>query len=221
MRVRVPLNQILFKYTSGNEYIVLSTQKEYQGYYYELNNKFFSGKEFTDKSLEIIKITSSKVNKQQQNPSTEVYSKISGISSTDNEVSSQPVGGNVPEVDFNSINFYCKKVNSNSIKQIDENTYLKLTKDPIYQTSFVGIFNNRSKSLDEANTEIPGLRDWYLSDQLSFLSLSKEELNPAVSSQQLFAVKPLSQPPTPIGNITDTPKPQDVVPVGPIIIINS
>ena len=42
----IPSNQIIHKYTMGNEYVNLSTGKLYQGYYYEFNGKKFTGKEF-------------------------------------------------------------------------------------------------------------------------------------------------------------------------------
>ena len=58
--MRVPANIITEnKYTIGKEYIDKKTHKLYQGYYYELNNKFFAGKEFNNNAPEIIKIKSS------------------------------------------------------------------------------------------------------------------------------------------------------------------
>ena len=45
--MRIPANIISKdKYTIGNEYLYLDTYKEYQGFYYELSNKFFAGVDF-------------------------------------------------------------------------------------------------------------------------------------------------------------------------------
>ena len=220
MPIRIPKNQIVFNYTSGGEYLLLNTQKEYQGHYYGINNKFFAGKEFNTNAPEIVKLTSNKVIPVNQPPSVGIYSKLSGITQNNPSIESLPVGGDVPEADFSSLIFYCKKINDNQIKQISKDTYLTLKKNPIYQTSFIGNFQGKDQSLEDANTEIPGLKDWYLSDQLSFLSLPKENISTNIKlTQQLFSNNPLSSPPPPTGSVTDTPKPQDIVPVGPIYIV--
>jgi hypothetical protein len=211
MSIRIPKNQILFNYTSGKEYLVLSTQKEYQGHYYEINGKFYAGKEFNTSALELIKIDSDKVNSLLLDPKTSTYEKLSKIKLKNNKVTSMPVGGNSKEGDLEEVNFYCKKINTNIIKKIDEETYNLLQNDPLYQTTFTG----KNKSLDEAEQEIPGILDWVVS---YFRGTSYDETNPYISSfaKQLPPQKLFSKP-TPItGSITDTPKPQDIVPVGPI-----
>jgi hypothetical protein len=44
MGTKIPANLITTGYTSGKEFVYVSNYKPYQGYYYEINNKFFVGK---------------------------------------------------------------------------------------------------------------------------------------------------------------------------------
>ena len=169
MAIRIPLNQIVTsKYTVGKEYLVLSTYKEYQGFYYEFNNNFFAGREFDVNSPELIKIDSDKVNPLLLNPKTSTYGKISKTNIITNKIISQPTGGNPKESNLDEINFYCKKINTNVIKRIDEDTYLELQNNSLYQTTFVGKYDSRNQSLATAETQIPGISDWVVSDTRGF-----------------------------------------------------
>ena len=76
VNVRIPQNQIISKYTAGNEYMLTKTQNEYKGYYYELNNKTFAGKTFDPNNPEIVKIKSDKFNKLLSKASTYAYGAI-------------------------------------------------------------------------------------------------------------------------------------------------
>ena len=63
MALRILKNLIVTsKYTSGGEYMFKSTQKEYKGYYYELNGKIYAGKEFKTASYELLKIDIKNIN---------------------------------------------------------------------------------------------------------------------------------------------------------------
>lgn len=169
MALRIPTNQIVTsKYTVGKEYLVLSTYKEYQGYFYEINNKFFAGKEFSTSALELIKMNSDKVNSLLLNPKTSTYGKLSKIKLSNNKIISLPVGGNSKEGDLEEINFYCKKITTNVIKRIDEETYNLLQNDPLYQTTFVGKYNSQTKLLSQAEEQMPGISDWVVSDTRGF-----------------------------------------------------
>jgi hypothetical protein len=78
MAIRIPTNQIITsRYTVGKEYLILSTYQEYQGYYYEINNKAFAGEKFNPNALELIKIDSDQLNILKLNPKTIEYSNIS------------------------------------------------------------------------------------------------------------------------------------------------
>jgi hypothetical protein len=115
MAIRIPSNQaVKSKYTQGGEYILLSTHREYQGYYYELNNKLFVGKEFNINAPEIIKLTSDKINKLLLNPATETYGKISNVDlSKSKEIKSIPIASTNSEIQY-----FAKKLNSSPVKII-------------------------------------------------------------------------------------------------------
>ena len=53
--------------------------------------------------------------------------------------------------------FYTKKYNDNLIKKIDESTYLNLQSNPLYITTYTGDYNGKFQTLDEANSQLPGL----------------------------------------------------------------
>ena len=80
MTIRIPQNIIIeSKYTIGNEFILLSSYQVYQGYYYEINGKYFVGKEFTPDAPELQKIISPKSNSLLKIASSFIFGKISGI----------------------------------------------------------------------------------------------------------------------------------------------
>jgi DNA-binding beta-propeller fold protein YncE len=169
MALRIPTNQIITsKYTVGKEYLVLSTYKEYQGYFYEMNNRYFAGKEFNLNAPELIKMNSDSINPLLLNPETSTYGKLSKIKLKNNKITSQPVGGNSKEGDLEEVNFYCKKINTHIIKKIDEETYVSLQNDPLYQIAFVGKYNSQTVELPAAEEQLPGISDWVVSDARGF-----------------------------------------------------
>jgi hypothetical protein len=221
MRIRVPKNQILkSKYTSGGEYIVESTHKPYQGYYYELNGKTFAGKEFNEQAPVIIKLTSNNINPALLNPQTNLYTSLSKINLQIPSITS------VPNNLSKELNFYCKKINNNVIKIINEESYLSVKSHPLYQSTYIGTYKGQYQSPEQADLQLPGVKVFKESELAAssdssdnFIILPNEKIPP--SNYNIIQPQKLPPPPTPIGNITDTPKPQDIVPVGPIIIINS
>ena len=130
--MRIPQNQIKYQYTIGKELMYKDTYKEYQGYYYEMNNSLFAGKEFNVNAPVLIKMNSDNVNILLANPNTSTYGKISQITIKNPTVSPLPSGGNEPEAFSDSIYFYSKKVNSDIIKKIDEDTFKSLQNNAIY-----------------------------------------------------------------------------------------
>lgn len=177
--LRIPPNQIVSKYSSGNEYMFVTTQKEYKGYYYEINGKLFAGKVFNPNNPEIVKINSNKFNKLLGNASTYVYGVISGVKIPNVPFNSTPTTtlNTTDVIDASSSNmndtvafindknnitlkFYCKKVNQQPIiiKEIDENTYKSLQKDPLYQTTFVGTYQNKTQTADDAEKQVQGIK---------------------------------------------------------------
>jgi hypothetical protein len=154
MGLKIPQSQIIKgKYTIGKEYVVLSTHKEYQGYYYELNGKTFAGKEFNTNAPEIIKMTSSKFNSLFSNPSTALYAKVSGAKL--NNQKAVPYNFN-----YNSNKRYFAYHTINKlIKEVNKDNFLSLISNPIYvvvSLSYIGGFIDAE--LDQAEKQIPGIR---------------------------------------------------------------
>ena len=55
--MRIPSNIIeTGKYTVGKEFISTSDNKEYQGYYYQIGDRYFAGKVFDNRAPELKKI---------------------------------------------------------------------------------------------------------------------------------------------------------------------
>jgi len=154
MGVRIPQNQIILgKYTSGKEYVMLSSHTPYQGYYYEISNKFFAGKEFNTKAPEIIRITSSKFNPLLENPNTAAYAKISKV-----RLDNQSPSSIIYQYDSNARYFSYQIINK-IIKEINKETFDKFKSNPLYLTamlSYTSGFN--SKELDETEKQIPGIK---------------------------------------------------------------
>jgi len=159
MGIRIPKNQTVeSKYTSGGEFMFISTQNEYKGYYYELNNKIYAGEKFDPNNPEIVKIKSDKYNTLLGSAATYIYGVVSGVKIPSNKPTSIPLPSNPDIIDKNTLQFYCKKTNSDIIKVIDEETYVSLQKDPIYQTTFTGTYNNKTQTPDDADKQLPGVK---------------------------------------------------------------
>jgi hypothetical protein len=221
MGLRVPQNQIVTsKYTTGGEYLVESTYKNYQGYYYEYNDVTYAGKEFNIKSPILIKKGSDDVNKLLLNPKTAQYAAISGIKINDNKINSLPKLNTTINSDKGGelfLAFYYKKKNENPIiiRAISEESYLALQNEPIYQTTYVGTYQGKTKSIDEADREMPGLKIFLLEINRTPNFISSNTSLIPTSSKSITQPQPQPQL---TGSVTDTPKPQDIIPVGPIFI---
>jgi hypothetical protein len=89
--MRVPSNIIIEnKYTLGKELIYAKTYEEYQGYYYEINDKLFAGREFDPKALQLIRINSADVNPLRFNPKTATYGNLTKTTLPNNRIISIP-----------------------------------------------------------------------------------------------------------------------------------
>ncbi len=159
MALRIPQNQtVTSKYTTGKEYLLLNTHKEYQGYYYELNNKFFAGKEFNINAPEIVKITSDKVNKLLLNPSTETYGNISNIKLNNQKPFSYYFNKDTTD---NTFRYFTKKVNENIIKEINKDNYDQIITNPLYVSVALYYQSNFDENeLNEAEKKIPGIKEY-------------------------------------------------------------
>ena len=155
----IPKNNIVpSKYTSGGEFVDAATNAPYQGYYYDYQNGTYAGKEFNPTASQIIKINSPKQNKLLNSLPTAIYSLVSGITS---QALATPPITSVPSsgVDINnSTKFFYKKYNGNIIKETDENSYKLLQSQPVYQTTFIGTYNGKNQTINEADQQIPGVK---------------------------------------------------------------
>jgi len=159
--MRVPANLIKTNYTAGKEYMYLTSYKEYQGYYYEMNNKFWVGKTYNSNSKELVKIELKNINTLLAQASTYVYGLVSGIKSSQ---LSSPKFNSFPKTDLDTDTegdetYYTKKLNINPtiIKQINKETFDKLKQDPFYQV--ISLKPDRS-NLDQADKQMPGLKSF-------------------------------------------------------------
>lgn len=162
--MRIPKNIVSEGlYTQGNEFVDVKTNAPYQGYYYEYKAKFYIGKSFDPKASEIVKIKQS--NSLFNNISTALFSAISGIASQaliSSVVKGNPVGGNNLEYSNEKITFYSRQVNIQPIliKSIDENTYISIQKDAMYQTTYIGNYKGNITTAEQAYTQMPGLKEF-------------------------------------------------------------
>lgn len=162
MSIRIPKNKIKeSKYTSGGEFIEEITNKMYKGYYYELNNSFYTGKEYDVKSLKLIKVENRNKFLTKGSPLA-MFSILSGLTSQKFQI---PKINNIPTNKFstninNDLQFYYTEINKEPIiiKEIDENTYKQIKSNPIYKTTYVGDYKGKTQTLEEANQQIPGLK---------------------------------------------------------------
>jgi hypothetical protein len=153
--MRIPANIITEnKYTIGKEFINRKTHKPYQGYYYELNNKFFAGKEFNNNAPELIKIKSDQVNNLLLTAATYIFGSLSKVKLTDQKI---------PSFFFkyeSNIRYFTAKFNEKSlIKEINEETFNQIKDNPLYVSlplSYDGGFNDNE--LNEAENKIPGIK---------------------------------------------------------------
>jgi hypothetical protein len=151
----IPPNKIQKnKYTSGGEFVYKDTNASYQGYYYIINNTFFEGKDYNPTAKELIK--TSEANKLlSKNVSTANYSLISGVTS---QILQTPKISHVAFSNNSSnVRYFYKKTTDVSpiiIREINEDSYLKIKSNPLFQTTYIG--NN--KTLDQADKELPGLK---------------------------------------------------------------
>jgi hypothetical protein len=168
MGIKIPKNKIKAGlYTSGGEFLIAKTQQRYQGYYYEINDKFYIGKEYKDNSPELIKANSDKVNKLLSNPFTYIYGIVSGTKINNIKPKSTQYNPETAETDSNKntiTRYFTKKTNENIIRETDQQSFNQLQTNPIYQIiaiEFVpspGWVNGIPKDIDKAEQQMPGIK---------------------------------------------------------------
>jgi hypothetical protein len=176
MALKIPKNQILTsKYTSGGEYVTDKEYKNYQGYYYEVNNNIYAGKEFNTTASVLLKVNSPDVNKLITNPFTSIYGAISGVKLPQTNISS------IPFIGEEKLRYFIKKVNVNpiNIKEVNKASFEQTKSDPIYQTLEVNFkYNMTDIELDNLDKQMPGIKVYLQSDLIP--NTSSDEMNPYI-----------------------------------------
>lgn len=166
--MRIPSNLIKEnQYTIGKEFMYLKTYREYQGYYYELNNRFFTGAKFSTNSSELIRIQSENINTLLTRPSTYTYGILSKAK-LDNPKTPGVISSDIYDFNPEDTFFYCKKINVTPvlIRQISEQTYLDIKDNPLYIVTYIGKYNGTENYAVDAFAQIPELESWFYPDKI-------------------------------------------------------
>lgn len=152
---KVPSNSLIVKYTSGGEYALIESQKEYQGYYYEFGNRKYAGKEWDIDNPEIIEI--SKISLE--------YNAFPAIKIINDNRNNGSPGNYVfdysnPSSYSSGFRYFCVKVNNPTlIREINEADFKKFTNNPLYKTVALAFGEQFSPSdINQAEKIIPGIR---------------------------------------------------------------
>lgn len=168
MGLRLPQNQIVYKYTAGKEYMYITTYKEYQGYYYEFNGSAYAGKEYNTAAPELIKMKSDNVNTLLLNPNTYLYGKISNIKITKPKITTT---NSIIESQTKDIvqNYFIRNTTilPITIKQVNKETYNELKNNSLYQSTSINSYPTTDfiyfeKDLERAEKELPGIKAFLL-----------------------------------------------------------
>lgn len=160
--MRIPLNLIKTgKYTSGGEYVIEKSNTPYKGFYYEYNNSLYAGRQFNLNAPKIIKISDAN-QLYYNNSDTAIFSFNSKITSQHLQTPSITSLPNSQIHDFNSISFFCKKINTTPIiiKKINEVTYNNLKNSPLYQIIYIGTYQNKTINSNQAYSQMVGLKEF-------------------------------------------------------------
>jgi hypothetical protein len=162
MAVRLPSNiTIQSQYTIGKEYIDIKTNKEYQGYYYEINGKTFAGKVFNVLAPELRKITIFDL----QNPflkkaSSFLYGTLSKVKLNNTVASGKTFTFTDEEmIQGYKTRYFAKKLNETPIliREISKEEFKILKTNPIYQLAQIDYKLNNNNDLNKYDQIMPGL----------------------------------------------------------------
>lgn len=177
MALNIPKNKIIQnKYTSGGEYVTDKEYKEYKGYYYELNNKVYAGKEFNISASVLIKADSKEINRLITNPLTSLYGAVYGGRIPQSDITSVPFTGE------EKIRYFIKKINvvPSVIKEISGDNFQQVKTDPLYQSIEVNFkYSMTDAELDNLDKQMPGIKAYLQLDLIP--NTSGDENNPYIS----------------------------------------
>ena len=178
MALRVPQNVIITsKYTAGKEYMFVKTYREYQGYYYEMNNKLFAGQEFNVNAPELMLINSTQTNQLLTNPNTYIYGKVSGTKISTFKPQSHMFQKDNPNIKYVD-RYFIQKVNVSPtlIKEVNEETYKQSQPDPLYKSVTIhwNTIEDNTMAVDKAEVQMPGIKS-FLQD-LNYSPYNEEDI---------------------------------------------
>jgi hypothetical protein len=160
--MRIPSNIIKTNlYTIGGEFLNKNTYEEYQGYYYEVSGRFYTGKEYNVNSIELLKKDSLKVNPLLSNPKTAVYGKLTKVNVQQSKPISIPFNPTLNDFQQGyQIRYFVKKINVYPIfiREVSQTDFFKLTNDPLYQVLEVKYdFDINDQQILALDRQMPGL----------------------------------------------------------------
>lgn len=164
--MKVPANIILENlYTIGKEFVYADSYKDYQGYYYEISDKFFAGREFNPNAPRLLKLGSDEIDPLRLNPSTSTYASLKRNVITSNRVPSIPLDTSAGE------KYLAKQLSSNPIRIIftTEKAYREFKKHPGFAFTAVNFEPEFGFDITDKNRQdIPEI-DIFLSEYLNYL----------------------------------------------------
>jgi len=231
MAIRIPKNQIQYKYTQGKEYMYKDTYREYQGHYYELNNQIFAGKEFNSNAPVLVRIPKGNndafngFNSLLTRASTYVYGRISGTKIRNPKPVTQVFKNDPNLVNVTTNRYFVQNTNITPIliKEVTEESFNQLKTNPLYKAvSIRWIYNEANENqIENAEKIIPGIKTYLEAEESEGDAYegngSSETVPQTLPPQQLFD---LSQLELPQSLSTPNTQSQVPVPVGPTYIIN-
>jgi len=188
MATYYPLSRITPNlYTSGNQFTVALTGKDYKGYYYSTyDGKYFTGETVSPSALEIIPIDANK--KQTLSLGTAKYDSMTNITTKPSPVSYVAVP--TPQDYKNGYyqRFFSKRVNGDlsTIQEISQDTFTTLANNVLYNTIQIqwmltgpledkymsgmlvlGVINRNTKTVTQASRQMQYL-DQYLTNPIEY-----------------------------------------------------
>jgi len=174
--MRVPSNIITTgKYTIGKEFINISDNKIYQGYYYQIGDRYFVGKSFDQNAPELKKVTDDIfffTNKNKE------YGRLTQL---DPKSIQEPKSIYNPDMSIKDAGgdyfytYYAKKYNYYPIliREINKETYLELQNNNIWQViALVTTQGDGGIDIEEINRaekEMPGIKTWLMSLGIGYI----------------------------------------------------
>jgi hypothetical protein len=169
--MNIPSNAItLNQYTLGKEFVYLTSNKEYTGYYYIVSDRYFAGKSFNINSPEIIKINSDKVNIFLTKPSTYTYGLLTKVKINKTRVNSITFNPTDEDIERGfKVRYFIKQLNVTPIliREVKKDNFEELQSNSIYQTIQIDYyFNSTEEELNEIDKRMPGLKAYLSTDTL-------------------------------------------------------